>query len=201
MSSAPELTLKAFNPADRIHPVKGGTVGSALPAPPVSFQLSQGETRISTPFPPPAKKSMEERLFEALVAAKVRTSLVAMHLHGGVRDKIFAQLNRLHDADEWPEGDEPLKLESFKTFLRFLLLFEPELRPSLGLSPDGNLLAAWVKEENRLMLEFCELNRVSWLVVREDANTFPERGSGVSTVDRLPEVLAPYRPEDWISRG
>src|ERR1700735_1244401 len=48
-------------------------------------------------------KSAGEPLFDALAAAKILTSQVAMHLDEGWRDKLFRQLDSLHDPAEWEQ--------------------------------------------------------------------------------------------------
>ena len=44
----------------------------------------------------PRTKSLEERLFDALASVKVLTSKIAMHLDRKWRDRLFAQLDRMH---------------------------------------------------------------------------------------------------------
>src|ERR1700730_14825270 len=47
------------------------------------------------------ENTLQERLFDALAGAKVLTAQVAMHLDRQWRDKLFRQLDSLHDPDEW----------------------------------------------------------------------------------------------------
>lgn len=155
-------------------------------------QVVSGITSAST-------RSIEERSFDALVAAKVWTSKVAMHLSLDARDRYFRQLDRLHDADEWVEGN-PVGLESYKGFIRFMLLAGRSSKPALGLSPTGCLVAVWMTKASRLTLEFLDKDHAEWLVRLEDGAEV-ERAAGKTTVTRLPAVLAPFKAEEWFGLG
>jgi hypothetical protein len=147
---------------------------------------------------PAGERDLPERVFEALAAAKILTSQVAMHLEGAWRDRLFQQLDSLHDTSEWEEGDEPIQQASFATFLKAILSVRPACRPGLGLSNDGNLVAAWTTGRDRLTIEFLPNDRVRWVLARyvEDE---PDRFAGQTPVTRLAEGLAPHRPEHWFS--
>jgi hypothetical protein len=151
----------------------------------------------STIEAPRAEKDPPERVFEALAAAKILTSQVAMHLERAWRDRLFQQLDALHDTSEWEEGDEPVQQSSFATFLKAVLSLHPECRPGLGLSHNGNLVAAWTTGRDRLTIEFLPNDRVRWVLARylEDE---PDRFAGQTAVTRLAEGLAPHRPEHWF---
>lgn len=146
-----------------------------------------------------AEKELAERLFDAIAGAKMLTAQVAMHLDREWRDKIFQQLDSLHDADEWQAGDEPIRQGSFSTFLKAMLALRPGRRPGLGLSHNGQLVTAWTTDRDRLTIEFFPNDRVRWVLVRyiEDE---PDRFAGETPVSRLGEGLAPYHPEHWFVR-
>src|SRR5690242_3427646 len=114
------------------------------------------------------EQALESRVFEALAGAKVLFSKVAMHLEREFRDRLFRQLDSLHETDQWEEGDEPLNQSSFQTFLKAILTIRPERRPGLGLSRTGNLIAAWTRARDRLTIEFLPNDRVSWVLARYD---------------------------------
>jgi hypothetical protein len=145
--------------------------------------------------------SLESRVFEALAGAKVLTSQVAMHLNPELRDKLFRQLDSLHETDQWEDGDEPLDQSSFQTFLKAILTIKPERRPGLGLSHSGNLIAAWTTARDRLTIEFLPNDRVSWVLARYDDTDEPARYAGQTSVSELVEGLAPHRPEHWFSHA
>jgi len=140
---------------------------------------------------------LEERLFDALAAAKVLTSRVAMHLTLGWRDKLFQQLDSLHDPAEWEEGDLPVHQASFMTFLKAMLTIKPARRPGLGLSHAGNLIAAWTTGRDRLTIEFMPHDRVRW-VLSLHYDDGPVRYAGDAPVGRLSEGLAKHNPEHWF---
>jgi hypothetical protein len=144
------------------------------------------------------KKDLAERLFDALANAKVLTSAVAMHLDRDWRDKLFRQLDSLHDADELEEGDEPLRQSSFATFLKAILMVNPQRRPGLGLSREGHLIAAWTTGRDRLTIEFLPNDRVRWVLARYKDDE-PSRFAGQTPVDELAAGLSPHRPERWFS--
>jgi hypothetical protein len=142
--------------------------------------------------------STAERLDAALAGAKVMISNVVMHLDRQWRDGLFAQLDDLLDIQDWHDDDEPLQAESFRTFLRLILLQKPKRRPGLGLSHRGHLVAAWTTGPDRLTLECAPDDTVRW-VLSYAMNGERERAAGETHVARLPEVLRPYRPARWFA--
>jgi hypothetical protein len=163
------------------------------------------ELRRPSPAILPAKTegdALDGRVFDALAGAKVLTSQVAMHLEREFRDRLFRQLDSLHETDQWEEGDEPLNQSSFQTFLKAILTIKPELRPGLGLSQTGNLIAAWTTGRDRLTIEFLPNDRVSWVLARYDGtDEEPARYAGQTGVSELLQGLAPHRPEHWFSHA
>ena len=144
------------------------------------------------------EKSLEEQLFDATANVKILTSQVAMHLDREWRDKLFRQLDSMHDPAEWELGDEPIQQASFVTFLKAIVRLKPQRRPGLGLSHGGNLIAAWTRDTDRLTIEFLPNDRVRWVLSRRhDDET--DRFAGQTAVSRLYEGLAPYGPEYWFS--
>lgn len=142
--------------------------------------------------------SIEERLFDAAAAAKILTSQVAMHLESEWRQKLFRQLDSLHDPEEWESGDLPLQQSSFATFLKAICQIKPKRRPGLGLSGGGHLIAAWITKRDRLTIEFLPSDGVRWVLSQHHADEV-ERFAGQTKVARLLESLAPYQPEFWFS--
>jgi hypothetical protein len=145
------------------------------------------------------EKNLTERVFDALVEAKVLTASVAMHLDRAQRDKLFRQLDSLHDLPEWEEGDEPLQRSSFGTFLKAMLTVNPQRRPGLGLSQAGHLIGAWTIDRDRLTIEFLPNDWVKWVLARYKDDNEPRRFAGQTPVSELAEGLAPHRPEHWFS--
>ena len=139
-------------------------------------------------------QSPDERAFQALVDAKVWTSKVAMRLDLKARDRYFEQLNRLHETEEWFQDQRPLNLDSYRAFVRFMLAAGGETKPSLALSSNGNLLAVWQCEGNRLTLEFGCNHDVEWSVMRQIGEmAYP--AAGRTPADRLVLDLVPYFSE------
>jgi hypothetical protein len=141
----------------------------------------------------------EVRVFEALAAAKILTSNVAVHLANEFRNSLFRQLDSLHDTGEWEDDDEPLNRSSFQTFLKAILAIKPERGPGLGLSRTGNLIAAWTTGRDRLTIEFLPNDQVRWVLSRYYDDE-PVRIAGQMAVSRLFKELAAYEPARWFCR-
>ena len=124
---------------------------------------------------------------------------VAMHLNRARHDKLFRQLDSLHDLAEWEEGDEPLQRSSFGTFLKAMLTVNPQRQPGLGLSQAGHLIGAWTIDRDRLTIEFLPNDWVKWVLARYKDDDEPRRFAGQTPVSELAEGLAPHRPEHWFS--
>ncbi len=172
----------------------------------MSAQTKEIESRIQqlrSPMAPSMRplqeheKSLEEKLFDATAGVKVMTSQVAMYLDSQWRSKLFNQIDLLHDLDEWDQGDEPLQRESFATFLKAICELKPKKRPGLGLTPSGQLIAAWTAGSSRLTIEFLGENRVKWVISRMIDDEI-EHYVGDSTVDRLAAGLGSHRTEEWF---
>ncbi len=147
----------------------------------------------------PGMKPLEEQLFEALVNVKILTSQVAMHFDREWRSKLFHQLDSLHDQAEWEPGDQPVRHDSFATFLKAALDISPQRRPGLGLSNTGNLITTWTTGQDRLTIEFMPQDRVRWVLSRYDDEGQPDRFAGEVDVSRLSESLSFYKPEHWFA--
>lgn len=143
-------------------------------------------------------KSINEQLFDATSGVKILTSQVAMHLDSTFREKLFAQIDYLHDHDDWDPEDKPVQNASFTTFLRTILYIKPKRYPGLGLSYTGNVIAAWTTGKDRLTIEFLPDDQVKWVLSKHYSNGEVERSASQSSVLRILECLAPYNPENWL---
>lgn len=150
-------------------------------------QSSDVQTGQAPAIPP----SLAEQVFDALAAAKIWTSKLAMHMDLAARDRFFRQLDLLHDCDEWFGGHQPVQIESYKNFVRFMLAIGSMSKPSLALAPNGHLLAVWDRDGDRLTVEFGIDNTVEWVVSRKE-NERVERAAGSTTTKRLLANIAPY---------
>lgn len=144
------------------------------------------------------ENSLEEKLFDATAGVKVLTSQVAMYLESQWRNKLFNQIDFLHDVDEWEQGDTPLQKESFATFLKAICELRPKKGPGLGLTPLGQLIAAWTTGSSRLTIEFSGLGRVKWVISRVVDDEI-EHYVGDTTVSRLAAGIRPHNIEEWFS--
>lgn len=141
--------------------------------------------------------SVGERLFDATAAVKILTAQVAMHMSSEWREKLFHQIDSLHDMDEWDVDDKPVERSSFASFLKAMIYIRPQRYPGLGLSYDGNLVAAWTEGQDRLTSEFLARDRVRWVLACNIGGE-TERSSGETMVSRFYDCLAPYNPNRWF---
>ncbi len=146
----------------------------------------------------PPESLLEERLYDARAACKIKTAAVAMHIDHDWRIRFFRQLDNLMDIDNWEKDDLPVKDASFATLLRMLLFIKPKRRPGLGITNDGNILAAWTVGKDRLTIEYRAADQVRWVVVIYDGEE-RESAAGEAYLPRLMDVLAPYKPQRWFA--
>lgn len=142
-------------------------------------------------------QSLAERVFVALADAKIWTSRMMTRLDLAARDRYYRQLDLLHDCDEWFGDDQPLLLESYKSFVRFMIAEGRQSKPSLAMNPDGHLLAVWEVNGNRLTIEFKSGDRLQWVVSCADG----DRTAGMTTLEAIMSRLAPYQPDAWFGIG
>lgn len=143
--------------------------------------------------------NLEELLYDARAQAKIDTSKVAMYLDIQWRKGLFRQLDSLLDVDEWLAGETPLRTSSFNTFLRLMLTLRSEIRPGLGLTSGGDLIASWQSGCARLTIECMPDDEIRYMLSSEiDGRT--ESSAGRSTVNRVGEILAPFKPQQWFMR-
>lgn len=143
--------------------------------------------------------TLDERLFDARANVKILLSQVSMHFSDALRNKLFHQIDLLHDPDDWEDGDDPIQLNSFNTFIRWFYLNEPPQLPNFGLSVAGHFIASWLTNHNKnsLILEFLSNDRIKWFVTKyydEEA----DHSSGSTNLSRIVDVLAPYHTNDWL---
>lgn len=144
------------------------------------------------------KKPLDEELFDATANAKILTSQVAMHLDKAWRKRLFQQIDSLHDPEEWDPDDKPVQKGSFATFLKAVCQIKPTIRPGLGLSNAGHLVAAWTVGKDRLTIEFMEKDRVRWVISRYVDGEL-EQFAAQTQVTRLMDTLLPYFPQKWLT--
>lgn len=143
------------------------------------------------------EKAVDQQLFDATASVKILTSQVAMHMDMKLREKIFKQIDSLHDLDEWNMDDRPVLVRSFASFLKMILQIKPHRHPGLGLTYEGHLIAAWTTGKDRLTIEFFPNNRVRW-VLSSNSEGETERAAGETVVSLLYSRLMPYRPDHWF---
>ena len=112
-----------------------------------------------------------------------------MHLSREERDFIFESVDRLLSLENWEEGESSfINIDSYGTFLRFIVFAHPERLPSLGVGSSGNLLAAWRLEKKVVYVEFL-LNDKCISVMSGEFDRGPERIAWRGSVPRLQQVI------------
>lgn len=94
----------------------------------------------------------------------------------------------------------PIVESFFNTFLRMIMLMWPVRRPSLRASSAGNIIAAWVVDRDRLVIECFPGDKVRWIVSCHIEGA-QERAAGDVSLTRLLAVLSPYNPKRWFVDG
>jgi hypothetical protein len=142
--------------------------------------------------------SLSDVLTHAVDRAKERIYDIASSLGDKHRQALIAQIGRLHQAEEWEEGDQPLRPASLENFLRVMLRLKPKKWPSLGMTYDGYLLANWGSRLDQLNMWFVADNEVHWSLYRERPDAQAESAAGVGMTEDLSRMLAPYDLGHWL---
>lgn len=103
------------------------------------------------------------RLFSSATQLKMFVSQVSMHLTSQWRANLFRQIDFLYDPDEWEETSQLIDFGTFRTFVRLMLLGSDVPQPSIGVSPEGHILAAWRGLSGPLTIECLSDDRVALL--------------------------------------
>lgn len=134
----------------------------------MTIVMSNSATRSDRqPLPPPRSTTVTSpgtdqlvgQLFDTRALAKQIAASLSMHLSDEWRGKVYRQIDELLDATEWEVGSGLLDPRSMRTFLRFVIFAGVKAVPSLGLSPAGNIVAAWRRDTRRLTMEFLPMDR------------------------------------------
>ena len=145
----------------------------------------------------PIDQGPSAQVYDRRAALKVATAEIAMHLDQAWRTGLFRSLDELMEVDEWDFSDELPTDASYRTFLRMIIFLGPIRRPALGATSNGNIVAGWMHDRDRLVVECEPGDEVRWSVSKWRPDR--ESASGRTTVERLPSVLSPYDSSSWLS--
>lgn len=148
----------------------------------------------------PRPATLEGKLTAFSSDFKIYLSSVSMHLPQGWQEGLSRQIDSLVDVDEWDKRDEVPSIESGRTLIRLLMYMNATKRPGLGVSPMGNLVAAWSAEKDRLTIECMANDHVKWVLSKNVGGEI-ERGAGELSTQRLRAVLDPYQLATWFAHG
>lgn len=160
-----------------------------------SYEEANQQSRLENP-------SLEEILFDNRAALKIITSRYAVsHIDPDIRKHLFFQIDWLLKSEEWEDGDNFPNAESFKTLIKFILNSSPLESPSLGLSDSGNLLASWIRGENKLILECMAKDHFKYLAASvADGKKKRSAGDAESLRDLL-DLLSPFKTAGWFNNN
>lgn len=149
------------------------------------FSLSAGQPlEIANDNP----RSVEDELMTRMGAAQQELSLVSMHLDAEFRRGTLRQLNQLLNPATWDEDDSYLDLGSFRSFARAMAALRPSVRPMLGLSERGHLLAMWGHGSARLSFEHLANDQLRWSIFSENAEG-SDVAAGITSVGRVAQII------------
>jgi hypothetical protein len=160
------------------------SASAVVPAPSAgaAWEAAVGQTplvlqRIGT------SQTIDEQIFDRLVALKVLASQFAMHLAKDQQSRLFDELDYLLAVDGWDAEDALLDIRSFRSFLRWIIYAKFFSWESLGISNKGTVLAAWQSERTLMTADFVEGERVIWTVKhRSDVDPEGEYAAGDSSL-------------------
>lgn len=149
-------------------------------------------------LPVERKVNLEEKLYIARAYCKTKTAEVAMHLPADYRIRFFDQIDNLMDYENWNEEDKPITQGSISTFLQMLIHINPLKKPGIGATSTGNLIAAWLKDNNdRLTFECLPNNNIHW-ILSNYINDEYQIHEGNTPLNQLLLSLLPYNPDKWF---
>jgi hypothetical protein len=140
-------------------PVATRSLGASLLTSEAEKPIRKNSPRIADVTASTAVLSLEESLFDNAANLKIAFAAIAMHLSPDWRRVIFKQLDRLLDSASWEEDSALIAFPPFITFLRFVIYAAPTRFPSLGVSPKGHILAAWLCPPQQIAVEFLEADK------------------------------------------
>tara|TARA_R110001599_G_scaffold95571_1_gene247818 strand:- start:541 stop:1152 length:612 start_codon:yes stop_codon:yes gene_type:complete len=146
-----------------------------------------------------ADDSIESKLTKNKEQLLKYISNISMHVSDEWRKDLISKLDALLDPEDWDDEDEVVSLSSFELFLSWQIMNQATAHPSYGLSMSGHFVAAWLKNENQLVLEFLKKEEIKWSVTKYyNESTDPELATGLTSLNRLTSVLEAYAPEEWL---
>lgn len=142
----------------------------------------------------PIATTVEEQLWDNRAALKMIASKYSVsHIDAEIKAQLFAQIDWLLNYDQWEEGDKLADGKSFKTLVKFILNTKVIKAPYLGLSNNGNILASWVNESGKLVLE-CLPNEITRYTASIVVGGRKKRAAGdAETVEDLLDLLHPFK--------
>jgi hypothetical protein len=178
-------------------------VGAEQLEPPISNSLvDQFAGRAASPSGIRGKvldaSAQEGELFDNRAELKTVTSQVSMHLSREQREDLFKQLDELLDKEAWADDSSLISLQSYRTFLKFLIYWTDVRRPALLVTSAGNLMASWVQPGRRLTIEYLpadKIRAVLYKVGQQPGST--ETNAYVGPIKRLDAILLPFDAVAW----
>jgi len=111
-------------------------------------------------------------------------------------------LNKLSAEEHFYQA--PILPDSLKDFIAFLHLTPDIKRPSVVLTPDGNIQAEWHRSDSQhLVIEFVGKEDVLYVIFAPDPK-YPSRtvhSTGRATLISVMALLKPYGLDSWVTEN
>jgi len=133
----------------------------------------------------------EERLFDVLVGLKVTAAQYSMHLTSNVRHRIFSELDRLLNAENWYEEDDFPTTEAFRDFLSWTVYSQHQCWQSLGVGNGGQMLAVWLAPRGVVTAGFRGNNKVGW-TAKIDVDGVASLSADIGSLKEFDRLLGSY---------
>ena len=162
-------------------------------------KINHAQIAQATPQPElvSAPRSAAEQVSDHAAQLKAAFVSVGMHFEPRWRERIFTQIDRILDPEDWDFDEKMPEITSFQTLLRLLIFIRPACVPGLGLSSSGMLIASWTTDGDYLTIECHPKDELKWsLLIKEEGPQTVAAGA-VATAKLMSELL-PYRSNRWL---
>lgn len=173
---------------------QSGAVSTSAPeigAASSSFLKAGGETLISTSRPLLSNDNRTESA-ATLSAVLALLSEYSVHLDPKIRAGLLAQTRMIFDPNDWDDEETHPSIDSFRSMVKCIVELSPGIRPNLGVTDDGQMIAMWFNKSSKAVLEFFANDRMRWLVSYPDDGTVG-RASGMESIAVVRAIVVAHQ--------
>jgi len=162
----------------------------------LNFHESNIDYPAGSPF-----DDIDQNLTDAKIVEKLLGLLDSSKLD--FASELAARLGALHEIVNEDPNEPPISIDSLRSFINFIKNTPYLKRPSVVLTPDGEIRAEWRKASNKhfavIFLPNDEARFVIFSPNSKDSDMI-DRISGITSVDSLIENAKPHKVLDWASK-